>query len=169
MAVSKRRSGSTKRSARRAVTVYGLATWGCLRARRSDPGFLSLETAVRLARKVGGEEHGFRFVQFPFNLAIPEGVTAERTRGRGAHGPLRCGPQARGRLYERPALAGPAHALRPETEWAQHRPDRAPVRRSAPAPSALWWGRSAPSTSPRTSRSTARSPWDAETFRSLLA
>jgi len=54
---------------------YGLATWDCLRARRTEPGFLSLETAVHLARKVGGANHGFRFIQFPFNLAMPEAAT----------------------------------------------------------------------------------------------
>ena len=57
------------------LRAYGLATWDCLRVRPTDPGFFSLETAVRLARKVAGEEHGFRFVQFPFNLAMPEAAT----------------------------------------------------------------------------------------------
>jgi aryl-alcohol dehydrogenase-like predicted oxidoreductase len=51
---------------------YGLATWECLRARRSDPGYLSLETVVRLAEEVAGEDHGFRFIQFPFSLGMPE-------------------------------------------------------------------------------------------------
>jgi aryl-alcohol dehydrogenase-like predicted oxidoreductase len=54
---------------------YGLATWDCLRARRSAPGFFPLETAIRVARKVGGPHHGFRFIQFPFNLAMPEAAT----------------------------------------------------------------------------------------------
>ena len=57
------------------LRAYGLATWDCLRARPEDPGFFALETAVRLAREVGGEDHGFRFVQFPFNVAMPEAVT----------------------------------------------------------------------------------------------
>lgn len=57
------------------LASYGLATWDCLRTRRSEPGFLSLETAARLARKVGGSDHGFRFIQFPFNLAMPEAAT----------------------------------------------------------------------------------------------
>jgi aryl-alcohol dehydrogenase-like predicted oxidoreductase len=55
--------------------AYGLATWDCLRASPSDPGFFALEMAVRVAREVGGEDHGFRFVQFPFNIAMPEAVT----------------------------------------------------------------------------------------------
>jgi aryl-alcohol dehydrogenase-like predicted oxidoreductase len=52
--------------------AYGLATWDCLRTSRSDPGFYSLADAVRIAERVGGDRHGFRFVQFPFNLAMPE-------------------------------------------------------------------------------------------------
>lgn len=59
------------------LRAYGLATWDCLRARPTDPGYFSLEAAVRLARTVGGEEHGFRFVQFPFNIAMPEAVTVK--------------------------------------------------------------------------------------------
>jgi aryl-alcohol dehydrogenase-like predicted oxidoreductase len=51
---------------------YGLATWDCLRTGRTDPGYFALETAVGIAQKVGGDEHGFRFIQFPFNLAMPE-------------------------------------------------------------------------------------------------
>ena len=30
---------------------------------------------VEIAREVGGEEHGFRFIQLPFNLAMPEATT----------------------------------------------------------------------------------------------
>ena len=52
--------------------AYGIATWDCLRVPRTEPGYLALAAAVRVARKVGGESHGFRFVQFPFNLAMPE-------------------------------------------------------------------------------------------------
>ncbi len=52
--------------------AYGIATWDCLRVPRADPGYFSLASAVRIAEKVGGRKHGFRFVQFPFNLAMPE-------------------------------------------------------------------------------------------------
>jgi aryl-alcohol dehydrogenase-like predicted oxidoreductase len=52
--------------------AYGLATWDCLRAPRKEAGHLELEEVVRLAEKVGGPDHGFRYVQFPFNLAMPE-------------------------------------------------------------------------------------------------
>jgi len=52
--------------------AYGLATWDCLRAARTDPRYFSLARAVAIAEKMGGKGHGFRFVQFPFNLAMPE-------------------------------------------------------------------------------------------------
>lgn len=55
--------------------AYGIATWDCLRVPRGDPGYFSLASAVRIARKVGGEGHGFRFIQFPFNLAMTEAAT----------------------------------------------------------------------------------------------
>lgn len=54
---------------------YGLATWDCLRAPPTDPRFFPLETAVKVARKVGGDDHGFRYVQLPFNVAMPEAAT----------------------------------------------------------------------------------------------
>lgn len=54
------------------LTAYGLATWDCLRVPATDPGHFSVETAVRIAREVGGEEAGLRYIQFPFNLAMPE-------------------------------------------------------------------------------------------------
>lgn len=52
--------------------AYGIATWDCLRVPRSEAGYFSLASAVRIARKVGGPDHGFRYIQFPFNLAMPE-------------------------------------------------------------------------------------------------
>jgi aryl-alcohol dehydrogenase-like predicted oxidoreductase len=56
----------------RKIASYGLATWESLRTARTDPGFLSLEEAVSVAKDVGGEAHGFRYIQFPFNLAMAE-------------------------------------------------------------------------------------------------
>ncbi|MCI4369447.1 MAG: aldo/keto reductase [Thermoplasmata archaeon] len=55
--------------------AYGIATWDALRTPRSHPAHLSLEETVNLARSVGGPDHGFRFVQFPFNLLMPEAAT----------------------------------------------------------------------------------------------
>jgi aryl-alcohol dehydrogenase-like predicted oxidoreductase len=60
------------------IRAYGLATWSCFRVEPDQPQeYLNLETVLQLAETVGGENHGFRFVQLPFNLAFPEAVTLE--------------------------------------------------------------------------------------------
>jgi aryl-alcohol dehydrogenase-like predicted oxidoreductase len=50
------------------IRLYGTATWSGYR----QPGMLSLDELVAIAREVGGEEHHFRVVQLPYNLAMPE-------------------------------------------------------------------------------------------------
>jgi aryl-alcohol dehydrogenase-like predicted oxidoreductase len=56
------------------LKVYGVATWNGFRVPTNGSGYHSLERMVTLAREVGGESHGFRFVQLPFNLALPEAL-----------------------------------------------------------------------------------------------
>lgn len=59
------------------IRYYGLATWNCFRVSAEESNeFLSLETVVKLAEQVGGSDHGFRFIQLPFNLAFTEALTA---------------------------------------------------------------------------------------------
>ncbi|MDH5568890.1 MAG: aldo/keto reductase, partial [Nitrosopumilus sp.] len=50
------------------IKFYGMATWDCFRVEKDNPQFLSLEDTVSLAKKIGGENHGFRFIQLPFNM-----------------------------------------------------------------------------------------------------
>ncbi|HEX8649517.1 MAG TPA: aldo/keto reductase [Pyrinomonadaceae bacterium] len=57
------------------IRMYGVATWNGFRASTEARGYHSLERMVHLAREVGGKEHGFRFIQLPFNLAMPEALT----------------------------------------------------------------------------------------------
>ncbi len=54
---------------------YGVATWNGFRATADSGHHHSLVRMVELARGVGGDEHGFRFIQLPFNLAMPEAAT----------------------------------------------------------------------------------------------
>ena len=56
---------------------YGLATWTCFRLdpAESPNEALSLEEVVKLAEQVGGADHGFRYIQLPFNLAFTEALT----------------------------------------------------------------------------------------------
>ena len=57
------------------IVAYGMATWNAFRENPQSPGYLSLEDTVSIARETGGPEHHFRFVQLPFNLAMPEALT----------------------------------------------------------------------------------------------
>ena len=59
------------------LTKYGVATWNGFRVAEGERGYHSLERMEALAREVGGEEHGFRFVQLPFNLAMPEALVLQ--------------------------------------------------------------------------------------------
>lgn len=60
---------------KRKIGAYGMATWNAFREDPKSPGYLSLEAMAQIANEVGGENHHFRFVQLPFNLAMPEALT----------------------------------------------------------------------------------------------
>ena len=51
---------------------YGVATWNGFRMPPNSGQHHSLTQMVDLAREVGGEQHGFHFIQLPYNLAMPE-------------------------------------------------------------------------------------------------
>jgi len=50
---------------------YGAATWEGF---RKSTGGLGLPRLAEIAGEVGGREHHFRFIQLPFNLAMPEAL-----------------------------------------------------------------------------------------------
>jgi aryl-alcohol dehydrogenase-like predicted oxidoreductase len=54
------------------IRYYGMATWNAFRVPDGSRDYLSLSRSAGLAREVGGPEHHFRFIQLPFNLAMPE-------------------------------------------------------------------------------------------------
>lgn len=54
------------------VSYYGMATWTCFRLPHNEREHLSLEEMVKIAQEVGGKNHGFRFIQLPYNLAYRE-------------------------------------------------------------------------------------------------
>ena len=54
------------------LRFYGVATWNGFRASPQEPGYHSLERMVNIAKLIGGKDHGFRFIQLPFNLAMPQ-------------------------------------------------------------------------------------------------
>jgi aryl-alcohol dehydrogenase-like predicted oxidoreductase len=57
------------------IGAYGIATWNGFREDPRSPGYLSLEGMVSIARDAAGQDHHLRFVQLPFNLAMPEALT----------------------------------------------------------------------------------------------
>jgi aryl-alcohol dehydrogenase-like predicted oxidoreductase len=62
------------------LLYYGMATWSCLRVGKGEVEHANLDDVVDVAREVGGEEHGFRFVQLPFNVAMNEALTQKNQR-----------------------------------------------------------------------------------------
>jgi len=54
------------------IRFYGMATWECYRVPPDDSQYLSLNETITLAKKVGGENHGFRFIQLPFNMYLDQ-------------------------------------------------------------------------------------------------
>jgi len=54
------------------IRFYGMATWECFRTTPENPLFLQLEDVMDLAVQAGGKEHGFRFIQLPFNLMLDQ-------------------------------------------------------------------------------------------------
>ena len=54
------------------IHFYGVATWNGFRAAPDDQSYHSLERMVSIAKQIGGADHGFKFIQLPFNLAMPE-------------------------------------------------------------------------------------------------
>jgi aryl-alcohol dehydrogenase-like predicted oxidoreductase len=66
------------------IKNYGVATWNGFRVAPQAQGFHSLERMVELAREAGGDGHHFRFIQLPFNLAMPEALTVSNQTFQGA-------------------------------------------------------------------------------------
>lgn len=57
------------------VRFYGTATWNGYRQDASSPAYLSMAELVAAARDVGGDDHHFKVIQLPYNLAMPEAFT----------------------------------------------------------------------------------------------
>jgi aryl-alcohol dehydrogenase-like predicted oxidoreductase len=63
------------------LRYYGMASWNCFRVPRGDPEYVSLDDLVEVAKNAAaGEEHGFRFIQLPFNPAMSEALSAKSQR-----------------------------------------------------------------------------------------
>jgi len=62
------------------IRCYGMATWTCLRVAKSDPEHVSLDDLTEVAKNVGGDEHGFKFIQVPFNPGMSEALLTKNQR-----------------------------------------------------------------------------------------
>jgi aryl-alcohol dehydrogenase-like predicted oxidoreductase len=57
------------------IQFYGMATWNGFRQEAKARDAMQLGELVQLARDIAGDQHHFRFVQLPFNLAMTEALT----------------------------------------------------------------------------------------------
>ena len=66
------------------IKYYGLATWDSFRVDSTDPNYLNLESIIRMATKIGGKDHGMRFVQLPYNMYFDQALrsSTQTVRGR---------------------------------------------------------------------------------------
>jgi len=62
------------------IGCYGCATWNGLRTPPDARGHLDLSELVAIARDVGGDDHHFRVVQLPINLAMSEAIRVPTQR-----------------------------------------------------------------------------------------
>ena len=70
------------------IQFYGLATWNCFRVDKTDSQFLSLAEVVNLAKKIGGQNHGFRFIQLPYNMYLDQALMIKNQEYDGRIGTL---------------------------------------------------------------------------------
>jgi aryl-alcohol dehydrogenase-like predicted oxidoreductase len=57
------------------LAYYGVATWNGFRVAAESGGHHSLVRMEQIAHEVGGDANGFRFIQLPYNLAMPEALS----------------------------------------------------------------------------------------------
>jgi len=153
------------------LRAYGLATWDCLRVPPDHTGFFALETAVRLAREVGGEDHGFRFVQFPFNLAMPEAVTLQNQPVEGSRTTLfdaarRLGVSC---FTSVPLVQGQLARSGPKRDGLTRAQTALQFARSAPGTIGPLVGQKSAEHLSENLEVAARPPWDDREFRSFVA
>ncbi|WP_072679563.1 aldo/keto reductase [Arcobacter sp. LA11] len=51
------------------IKYYGIATWNGFTNEKNSQEYINLEDLVEIAKKVGGKNHKFKFIQTPFNIA----------------------------------------------------------------------------------------------------
>ena len=59
------------------IRFYGMATWECFRVPKENPNHLLLSDVVQMAEQIAGSDHGFRFIQLPFNMYYDQALLKE--------------------------------------------------------------------------------------------
>jgi aryl-alcohol dehydrogenase-like predicted oxidoreductase len=57
------------------IRYYGMATWDCLRVEPDNPLYMNIKDIIDIAESVASKDHGFKFIQLPFNMAMHEAAT----------------------------------------------------------------------------------------------
>ncbi len=53
------------------IVAYGIASWNGFLYEEDHTEYISLTKIMEIARRIGGEDHGFKYLQSPFNMAKP--------------------------------------------------------------------------------------------------
>ncbi|MFP4487263.1 MAG: aldo/keto reductase [Campylobacterales bacterium] len=64
------------------IKRYGVATWNSFMYEKDNLEYLSLKELLDMAKKVGGKEHSFKYILFPYNLAKVQAATMKTQRGK---------------------------------------------------------------------------------------
>ena len=62
------------------IRCYGVASWNAFRIAPGEPGYMPLEAVMAAAFDAAGQSHHLRFIQLPFNLAMPQAWSANNQK-----------------------------------------------------------------------------------------
>ncbi len=65
------------------IKYYGFATWFGFLKDPTEKGYLSIEEVINIAKRVAGEGHHFKFIQFPLNKHMNEGIKNQNQKANG--------------------------------------------------------------------------------------
>lgn len=65
------------------IKYYGMATWECFRVPKEHRQYLSISDVLQIAKQIGGENHGFRFIQLPYNLYLDQAIMLKNQQANG--------------------------------------------------------------------------------------
>jgi aryl-alcohol dehydrogenase-like predicted oxidoreductase len=67
------------------IGYYGVAVWNAFLYEPENMEYISIKKLHDIAKEVGGEQNGFKFVQMPYNLAKPHAYTYQNQELDGLH------------------------------------------------------------------------------------